>query len=130
MSAIYYPFGNRHVQPTKIPLLAVNKYVVMVKQDRRPHLSSVLGDHRPAIHGEAWRPASRLSGQAKARAYLFLYSTRSQPLVEANDSGYVIICGETNVHDHYSNLSGPDLTSVTQATSRLKDFRRIHISSL
>jgi hypothetical protein len=66
----------------------------MVKQDRRPHLSSILSDHHPAIHWEACGPVSRLSRQAGAQGDLFLSSsTLSQSPVESSDSRYVIICG-------------------------------------
>jgi len=100
VSAIYYSFGNRHIQPTTVPLFAVNKYVVMVKHDRRSHLSSILSDHHPAIYREARGPVSRLSGQSDAQAYLFFSSPAlSQALVESSDSGHVIICGEANVHE-------------------------------
>jgi hypothetical protein len=72
----------------------------MVKHDRRSHLSSILGDHYPAIHWEACGPVSRLSRQAGAQGDLFFSSSAfSQSPVETSESGYVIICGETNVHE-------------------------------
>jgi hypothetical protein len=64
----------------------------MVKQDRRPHISSIFSDHHLAIDGEACGPVLRLSGQADAQGYLFSSSPAlSQALVESSDSGYVII---------------------------------------
>src|SRR5215475_1434379 len=72
----------------------------MVKLDRRPHLSSIFGDHHPAIDREACGPVSRLSGQAGMQGDLFFSSPAlSQALVESSYGRYVIICGETNVHD-------------------------------
>jgi hypothetical protein len=76
----------------------------MIKQDRRPYLSPVLRDHHPATHGETCGPVSRLSGQAEARGELFFPSSAvSQALIESSYGWYVIIYGETNVHDYDSS---------------------------
>src|SRR5262245_60931786 len=81
----------------------MNKYVVMVKHDRRSYLSSILSDHHPAIYGEARGPVLRLSRQAWMQGDLVFSSPAlSQALVESSDSRYVIICDETNVHGHDS----------------------------
>src|SRR5262245_257350 len=72
----------------------------MVKLDRRPHLSSIFGNHHPAIDREACGPVSRLSGLAGMQGDLFFSSPAlSQALVEPSYGRYVIICGETNIHD-------------------------------
>src|SRR5262245_32670024 len=85
----------------------------MVKHERRPHLSSILSDHHPAIDREACGPVSRLSGQAGTQVDLFIYSPAlSQALVESSDSRYVIICGETKVHDHDSYYIYPRGDSI------------------
>src|SRR5215813_2276720 len=75
----------------------------MVKHDRRPHLSSILSDHHPAIDREACGPVSRLSRQFRAQGDLFLSSPAlSKALVESSDSRYVIVFDYTNVHDYDS----------------------------
>jgi hypothetical protein len=85
----------------------------MVKHERSPHLSSIFSDHHPAIHGEACGPVSRLSGQTEAQSDLFLSSSAlSQAPVESNDSGYVIIRGETNVHGHDSSPINKIFTGI------------------
>jgi hypothetical protein len=72
----------------------------MVKHGRRPHLSSILSDHHPAIYRKTCWPVSRLSRQAWVQGYLFFSSPAlSQAPVESSDSRYVSICGETNVHE-------------------------------
>src|SRR5262245_2602896 len=85
----------------------------MVKHSRRSHLSSILSDHHPAIDGEACGSVLRLSRQFGEQGDLFFSSPAlSQSLVESSDSRYVIICDETNFHDHDSYYIYPRRDSI------------------
>src|SRR6266542_801166 len=101
---IYYPFGDRHVCPAKIPALAFDKHVVMIERHSRPYLSPILSDHHPAIYGEARGPVPRLSGQAGMQGHLFLSSSAlSQALVEADHGFKIAILGKANLHNQTIN---------------------------